>query len=50
MIIPSPDVVFEQLKPNKFEFKVLIFDGFWICISNKEMISKYLRKLFTLFI
>ncbi len=39
MIIAWPDVVVEQLKPNKDEFMVLICDGVWNCISNEELIS-----------
>jgi protein phosphatase 1G len=39
MIIAWPDVVVEQLKPNKDEFMVLVSDGVSDCISNAELIS-----------
>jgi protein phosphatase 1G len=39
MIIAWPDVVVEQLKPNKDEFMVIMFDGVWNCISNEELTS-----------
>jgi serine/threonine protein phosphatase PrpC len=39
MIIAWPDIVVEQLKPNKDEFMVLMSDGVWNCISNEEVIS-----------
>jgi serine/threonine protein phosphatase PrpC len=39
MIIAWSDVVVEQLKPNKDEFMVIMFDGVWNCISNEELIS-----------
>jgi serine/threonine protein phosphatase PrpC len=39
MIIAWPDVVVEQLKPNKDEFMVLMSDGVSNCMSNEELIS-----------
>jgi protein phosphatase 1G len=39
MIIAWPDVVVEQLKPNKDECMVLMSDGVSNCISNAELIS-----------
>jgi serine/threonine protein phosphatase PrpC len=39
MIIAWPDVVVEQLKPNKDQFMVLVSDGVSDCISNAELIS-----------
>jgi serine/threonine protein phosphatase PrpC len=47
MIITSPDVVVEQLKPNKYEFMVLIFDSFWNFISNEELISFMVKTIKT---
>jgi serine/threonine protein phosphatase PrpC len=45
MIIAWPDVIVEQLRPNKDEFMVLICDGIWNCISNEELISFVAKQL-----
>jgi serine/threonine protein phosphatase PrpC len=47
MIIAWPDVVVEQLKPNKNEFMVLMCDGVWNCIPNKELISFVAKRIKT---
>jgi serine/threonine protein phosphatase PrpC len=39
MIIAWPDVVVEQLKPNKDKFMVLMSNGVSNCMSNEELIS-----------
>jgi protein phosphatase 1G len=47
MIIAWPDIVVEQLKPNKDEFIVLMSDGVWNCISNEELISFVTQRIQT---
>ncbi len=47
MIIAWPDVVVEQLKPNKDQFMVLMCDGVWNCISNEELISSVAKTIKT---